>query len=106
MPTYDYECPACGHACEVIHPISECDKKHPCPACQVGMQRVISGSVAVKPPVDTGWEYENGGRGRECTQFVDNRYKPGDKRATRYFRSQNEMVEAAKRAGYTVERQR
>lgn len=70
------------------------------------MGRVIHGQVAIKPPVDAGWEYENGGKGREFTQFCDSRYKPGDPRANRYFRSQNEAIEAAKRAGYSVERAR
>lgn len=109
MPVYDYECPKCRKTYEVVHSIAECDVHQACPRknCKCNrMFRVITGQVAIKPPPDSGWEYENGGLGREVTQFVDNRYKPGDPRAKRYFRSQTELVETAKREGYTVERQR
>lgn len=106
MPLYDYDCPKCRKRHEVIHSMKECDEPQPCPHCSCKRMHRVVATPAVKPAPDAGWEYENGGRGRECTQFVDNRYKPGDKRATRYFRSQREMVEAAKREGYKVERQR
>jgi putative FmdB family regulatory protein len=107
MPKYDYSCPGCQHEEELMHSMSDCAISHACPKCSFpDMERIIKTARAVRPPVDGFWEYENGGRGRECTQFVDNRYKPGDKRATRYFRSQNEMIETAKREGYSVTRER
>ena len=106
MPCYQYQCPKCEHEEELIHTMCACADEHLCPKCKTDMHRVIGTSFAVKPPPDSGWEYLNGGRGMECTQFVDSRYKPGDKRATRYFRSQKELIETAKREGYTTERQR
>jgi putative FmdB family regulatory protein len=108
MGRYDYQCQnnKCNHEQELIHTMKECDDKHPCPKCGADMGRVINGNVAIKPPVDAGWEYENGGKGRLFTQFGDPRYKGGDPRANRYFRSQNEAIEAAKREGYKVERAR
>lgn len=60
----------------------------------------------IKPPPDSGWEYENGGRGREITQFCGNKYRPGDPRNKRFFRSQKDLIETCKREGYTVERTR
>jgi hypothetical protein len=60
----------------------------------------------VKPPPDAGWEYLNDGRGLEATQFAGNKFKPGDPRNKRYFRSQREMIETARREGYHVEKLR
>lgn len=106
MPCYDYECPRCQHATELIHSIKDCDASWLCPVCQAAMARVIASAVAVKPPPDMFWENENGGKGREFTQFCGNKYRPGDPRNKRYFRSQHEAIETAKREGYRVERAR
>ena len=106
MPSYDYECPKCQHAEILNHSFKECDKKHRCPKCKAAMGRVISNPRAVKPPADMFWEYESGGRGREITQFCGNKFKPGDPRNKRYFRSQNELIETCKREGYSYERTR
>lgn len=63
-------------------------------------------TVYIKPSPDTGWEFENGGRGREISQFCGNKFKPGDPRNKRYFRSQNQLIETCKRENYTYERLR
>ena len=106
MPVYEYECQRCAHKEDLVHSMKECDDRHPCPVCKADMSRAISIPRAVKPPVDMFWETENGGRGREITQFCGNKYKPGDPRNKRYFRSQRELIETAKREGYHVEKQR
>lgn len=106
MPVYDYECQKCKYAKTLCHTMAECDEKHPCPKCRTGMVRVIGVPRAVKPPPDMFWEMENGGRGREMTQFCGNKYKPGDPRNKRYARSQAELIETCKREGYSYERLR
>lgn len=82
-----------------------CEDAHPCPVCQAAMDRIVV-TVRTKAAPDSGWEYENGGRGRECTQFCNRKYKPRDPRNRRYFRSQRDLIETAKREGYSVERHR
>lgn len=103
MPVYEYECSKCSHNENMVHSMAECDDAHKCPKCRHLMHRNIFTPRAFKSAVDETWEYENDGRGREATQFVG-KFKPGDPRNKRYFRSQNEMIEAAKREGYDVQK--
>ena len=42
MPTYEYECQACGEECEIFHSMSEEPKKK-CPACgKLQLKKLIS----------------------------------------------------------------
>lgn len=34
MPFYEYRCRACRHDYEVLRPMSDRDKPHPCPKCE------------------------------------------------------------------------
>lgn len=47
MPTYDYECPKCGHGEEIIHGIKE-NKRPRCPQCKnkVMKKQIGTGYVA------------------------------------------------------------
>jgi putative FmdB family regulatory protein len=45
MPTYDYECDACGHTFELFQSISEAVKKK-CPACSKHKLRRLFGTGA------------------------------------------------------------
>jgi putative FmdB family regulatory protein len=45
MPTYDYECDACGHAFELFQSITEAHKKK-CPACGKSKLRRLFGTGA------------------------------------------------------------
>lgn len=45
MPTYDYECDACGHEFELFQQISESPKKK-CPACRKPKLRRLFGTGA------------------------------------------------------------
>ncbi len=45
MPTYDYECDACGHAFELFQLITEAQKKK-CPACGKSKLRRLFGTGA------------------------------------------------------------
>ncbi len=44
MPTYEYECGACGHRFEVFQRISAPPRKR-CPACRGRVRRAISGGA-------------------------------------------------------------
>lgn len=47
MPTYDYECDACGHAFELFQNISDA-KKRKCPECEkLKLRRLIGTGAAV-----------------------------------------------------------
>lgn len=100
MPLYDYRCAQCGHVHEQFHGMHE--KPEPCMKCgRQACVKIISSAVAIKPPVDSGWEAENGGRGRYIPQMAKS---PNDPRA--YARSQNDAIEKAKRLGYSVTKSR
>lgn len=45
MPTYDYECPDCGHAWELFQQITE-NPKRACPACGKRKARRLLGTGA------------------------------------------------------------
>jgi len=42
MPTYDYECPECGHREEILKKHSNTDINEVCPECGKFMQRLLS----------------------------------------------------------------
>ena len=44
MPTYEYECEACGHRFEARQPITA-DPLKQCPACRGRVHRVLSGGA-------------------------------------------------------------
>ena len=94
MPRYDYECAECG-VFEVIKGMRDPAPKR-CPKCKgKEVSRVFDCSTAFIPPVDSGWENENGGRGRYIDQLGD----PGDPGC--YARSRHQIPDLAKRKGFT-----
>lgn len=103
MPRYDYECRACGAVEEQIHGFN--DKPSRCSHCKSRNVVKLVVPVAIKPPPDSGWETENGGRGRYISQL---QRKPGPEfsDSTAFARSQSEAIDKAKRRGFTVERAR
>lgn len=47
MPTYEYECPSCGHRFEVFQRITEAPKRS-CPSCKGRrVRRVLSGGAGL-----------------------------------------------------------
>ncbi len=46
MPTYDYECSACGHAFEAFHSMSA-DPLSECPECGGKVQRLIGAGAGI-----------------------------------------------------------
>lgn len=107
MPTYDYECEACHVVSEIIHGMREkLDPRESCPAC--GGHRLVKQVTCCRVKVpDSGWEYENGGRGRFIGQLAKhspcgNGYDEKDPNA--YCRSQREAITKAKDQGKKVER--
>ena len=46
MPTYEYRCPSCGHALDVLHGMTD-DPTVECPECGAACDRVISGGAGV-----------------------------------------------------------
>lgn len=98
MPIYDYACQRCDAKWEEIHTMAACDEQHPCPMCRsIQTGRIITQAVAIKGPPDSGWEYENGGRGRRISQLAKD---PNDMSCC--FRSQRDAIDAAKAQGCLV----
>lgn len=91
MPCYDYTCRCCG-TFEAVHGMRDTMKR--CPTCRRKVTREFNAHVAFIPPVDSGWEHENGGRGRYIAQIGD----PGDPGC--YARSRHEIPDLAKRKGF------
>ena len=103
MPTYDYLCSKCGKMHEQFHTMRE--NPAPCPTC--GSYRIAKqiSLVAIKAPPDSGWESENGGRGRYISQLQRNQGPEGsDPQA--FCRSQDAAMEKAKRRGMNPVRTR
>ena len=46
MPTYEHECPSCGHRFELFLPMSA-DAKQPCPACGGRANRLLGTGAGV-----------------------------------------------------------
>jgi len=102
MPAYDYSCRKCGEIHEQVHGMFELPSA--CPHCKSKKLEKVIVAPAIKPPVDSGWESENGGRGRYISQLQTEPGPPGEKDA--YCRSQSEAIEKAKRRGLQVTRVR
>jgi hypothetical protein len=88
--------------------MAQCDHKHPCPLCEENMQRQVV-LVAIQPPPDAFWEFENGGRGRHISQLelpleekVDAGLDIKKNDPYAYCRSRNEIVEKAARRGKRI----
>ncbi len=94
MGCYDYDCAKCG-TFEVIKGMRDPAPKK-CPTCGgAAINRIFTpGRIAFIPPVDSGWENENGGRGRYIGQLG----AADDPSA--YCRSRSDIPERAKRAGF------
>ena len=71
MPTYDYECDACGHAFELFQSITESVKKK-CPECKKSKLRRLFGTGAAIVFKGSGF-YE--------TDYRSDSYKEGKKAA-------------------------
>src|ERR1043165_9198030 len=96
MPCYDYHCTACG-TIEVTHSMKE-PNWTVCPQCnQPGLVKMVL-LPSVQPPADSGWQLENGGKGRYFPQMG----RKSDPKS--YFRSVNDVREAASRRGQRFER--
>jgi putative FmdB family regulatory protein len=96
MARYDYECPRCQRVEEHSHRM-KADPDIRCPDCRVAMVRLPCAGANVQSAKDSGWEYENDGRGRLCQQLGSAK----DDHA--YCRSRQEFRETAARQGYRVE---
>lgn len=104
MPRYDYQCNGCKNEFEMVHGMHA--EPAPCPHCgSKNIKKIVKVAPAIKPPVDSGWENENGGRGRYISQLQD---KPGPEGSDpdAYCRSQGEIIEKAKRRGKKATRTR
>lgn len=87
MPTYAYECLACGYGMDELRDIDDRDAITLCPACGSEMQRTVS-VPAFK--LDDDWSTENDGRGRRMIGL-------GTPKNPVYARSLNDAIEYAKR---------
>lgn len=102
MPRYDYDCLKCKHEFEQVHGMNAAAA--PCPKCgSTNIKRVIRTAPAIKPAPDSGWENENGGRGRYISQL---QRKPGPEGSDpeAYCRSQKEIFTKARKQGKRAER--
>lgn len=66
MPTYEYECEACGHAFERFQSMSD-EPIRTCPECGGAVRRLISsgGGLVFKGPGFYATDYRRGPAGRE-----------------------------------------
>lgn len=96
MARYDYECPRCQRIEERTHRMKD-SPVFTCEDCRVALIRLPCLGANVQPAKDSGWEYENDGRGRLCQQLGS------AKDAHAYCRSRQEFRETAARKGYRVE---
>lgn len=72
MPTYDYECQACGHAFELFQSMTA-KVKRKCPKCgKLGLQRLIGPGA--------GFLFK--GQGFYITDYRSDSYKSAEKKAT------------------------
>ena len=80
MPTYDYECDACGHALEIFQSITE-EKKTKCPECGKKKLRRLFGTGAAIVFKGSGF-YE--------TDYRSESYKKGEKAAKKASESKSD----------------
>lgn len=100
MPAYDTECQKCGEIWEQTHMMRE--PHSACPACKSKQVRTrhTAATIQFAAPLDAGWEYESGGRGRYFSQLETS--KTCTRSPENYFRSRNEAMEACKRRGFDI----
>lgn len=55
MPTYDYQCDACGHCFEQVHSMTQTPEVH-CPKCGARSHRLISTGLGILLKGDSGSE--------------------------------------------------
>jgi putative FmdB family regulatory protein len=79
MPTYDYECDACGHEFELFQSISE-PLKRKCPACNKQKLRRLFGTGAAVVFKGSGF-YETDYRSESYKKGAEQEKKSGDKKA-------------------------
>ncbi len=103
MPRYDGDCQKCG-TIEIVKRMNDPFPRK-CPSCGGAFARVFNTDIAVKAPPDSGWESENGGRGRYISQL---QREPGNSGSDpeAFCRSQSEIFEKCKRRGLNCERAR
>ncbi len=100
MPTYDYECrKGCG-VMELVHRMSDTIER--CPLCKSKEFGKVFLEMPASKIFGSGWENENGGKGR----FIDYLAKPTGKHGTydtkdpnAYARSPQDAIEKGKRMG-------
>ena len=96
MCRYDYECSHCG-IMEITHSIHD-DALTKCPECGgKNFKRLLSLSVAVHKPKDSGWENLNDGKG----MYMSGLGRRTDNNA--YCRTLHEATEKAKRMNKSYE---
>ena len=79
MPTYDYECDACGHEFELVQSMGD-SKKKKCPECgRLKLQRLIGGGGAIIFK----------GSGFYTTDYRSESFKAGEKAAQENAESSN-----------------
>ena len=83
--------------------VSEAEFKAYRPTSPVDYEKGLFPSIC--PPPDSGWEGENGGRGRYISQ-LQREPGPDGSDPTAFCRSQSEILEKAKRRGLTATRAR
>jgi putative FmdB family regulatory protein len=91
MPTYDYECEACGHTFELFQKISEPVKKK-CPECSKLKLRRLFG---------TGSALVFKGSGFYTTDYRSDSYKKGEKADQKKSETAKEKKSDSKTAGST-----
>jgi putative FmdB family regulatory protein len=97
MPTYQVRCIKCEAEYEQFHRMKE--QPDPCKHCG---GRVVNVPVLVSVIVkDSGWESENGGRGRYIGQMAE-RQPFGACDPNAYVKSRTDLKEKAKRKGATT----
>jgi len=102
MAEYETICLACDHVWDQSHSVHAAHE--PCPNCRSekvsryfgnGLHTSVSAAS-----LDTGWERENGGRGRYFSQLEQS--ATCTRSPENCFRSRNEAIEACKRRGFDI----